>query len=270
MLRHFILSLTLLFAISPFKSFAETYPIPLSLAQIDVLATLIWENEGAGKKEHLTVWNRNEDFPSMGIGHFIWYPTVKKGPYIEQFPALLDYITSNAVPVPKWLINAKTAPWKTREEFYREFNNEKLTQLRQLMQDTAALQAQFIIQRLEKGIPAILANSTKPQRVKINQSLDALKATPEGIFVLLDYINFKGEGTSDKEKYQGHGWGLKQVLLAMPEKTDNVLRSFALAADEMLTRRVKNAPRDELMWLKGWRVRIHHYPSLNITSSNIQ
>ena len=96
----------------------------------------------------------------------------------------------------------------------------------------------------------------------MEKNLTALLSTPTGTFVLLDYINFKGEGISDNEQYQGEGWGLKQVLLAMPKKTNNILLSFALAADEVLTRRVKNAPRDETQWLKGWRVRIHKYPTL--------
>ena len=52
----------------------------------------------------------------------------------------------------------------------------------------------------------------------------------------------------------------------MQDNTDNVLQSFAVAADEMLTRRVNNAPRDESAWLKGWRVRVHNYASLKISS----
>tara|TARA_R110001583_G_scaffold100306_2_gene246258 strand:+ start:4611 stop:5399 length:789 start_codon:yes stop_codon:yes gene_type:complete len=258
------LLLLIILLFTPFKLIADTYPISLSVSQTTILANLIWKNEGAGKQQNLTVWNRNENFPSLGIGHFIWYPTKEKGPYIEQFPTLLAYIIKNEVQVPEWLLSAKTAPWANREIFYREFDEKKLTQLRKLMQDTVVIQAQFIIKRLEKGIPAILKASDQKQKLKINNSLSALIATPEGIFVLLDYINFKGEGVSDKEQYQGQGWGLKQVLLAMPEHTDNVLLSFALAADEMLTRRVKNAPRDELGWLKGWRVRVHNYPLLTI------
>ena len=261
MLRSLVLTILLLL---PFKLVAETYPISLSVSETTILANLIWKNEGAGKKQNLTVWNRNENFPSLGIGHFIWYPTKDKGPYIEQFPALLAYIVKNEIQVPNWLLSTQVAPWKNREIFYREFNDKKLMQLRELMQNTVLIQTQFIIKRLEKGIPAILKASNAQQKIKVNKSLSALTATPEGIFALLDYINFKGEGISDTEQYQGYGWGLKQVLLAMPEQTDNVLLSFALAADEMLTRRVKNAPRDELGWLKGWRTRVHSYPLLSI------
>lgn len=267
MLRNILLifSLTpILFSLFSHTASAQSYPILLSDKQTNILAHLIWQNEGAGKTEFLTVWNKKENFPSLGIGHFIWYPTQQKGPYIEQFPQLLNYLKENNVSLPKWLIETKIAPWKSRNMFYNAFDQVQLTQLRDLLKTTIGLQARFIIKRLERGIPAILESSDEMQRIKINKHLSALIATPEGIFVLLDYVNFKGEGIAANERYQGYGWGLKQVLLAMPEKSNNVLFSFALAADEMLTRRVKNAPRDEIQWLKGWRVRIHKYPLLNI------
>jgi len=260
-----ILSTSILLSSALFNHvYAQSYSIKLSDKQTNTLATLIWQNEGAGKTEFLTVWNKNENFPSLGIGHFIWYPTSNKGPYIEQFPQLLNYLQENNIQIPEWLTEAKVAPWKSREMFYDAFESNQLTQLRSLLHSTIGLQARFIIKRLERGIPAILESSDEMQKIKINKNLTTLTSTPEGIFVLLDYVNFKGEGVANNEQYQGYGWGLKQVLLAMPEQSNNVLLSFALAADEMLTRRVKNAPRDEIQWLKGWRVRIHKYPSLNI------
>lgn len=262
MLRSLLLSLTLLFSTN---IAAKPYSINLTETQTKALGLLIWNNEGLGQVKNLTVWNRNENFPSLGIGHFIWYPSQEKGPYVEQFPELLSYFINNGVVVPEWLLVVdKSAPWKNREAFYIAFNEPQLIELRELMTNTVSLQTRFIIKRLEKGIPDILASSSKSQQQKMKKSLAALTATPEGLFTLLDYINFKGEGISEKERYQGEGWGLKQVLLAMPAQTDNILISFALSADEMLTRRVKNAPRNEINWLKGWRVRVHKYPYLNI------
>ncbi|TEW52880.1 hypothetical protein [Psychromonas algicola] len=261
MLRILLLSSLLFF---PLSSIAQSYSISLTNQQNNTLAQLVWKNEGAGLIENLTVWNKNEAFPSLGIGHFIWYPTEQKGPYIEQFPELVAYLVNNNVKVPDWLLTTKVAPWKNREAFYNDFSNSKLSDLRTLLKNTMPLQAKFITQRLEKGIPAILQASSESEQKKIKTQVSALTATPEGIFILLDYINFKGEGISPKERYQGEGWGLKQVLLAMPAQTDNILLSFALSADEVLTRRVKNAPKNELNWLKGWRVRVHKYPTLKI------
>jgi len=256
---------TVLFIISFLLSpISHAYSISLSATQTHALAHLIWQNEGAGKIENLTVWNKNEAFPSLGIGHFIWYPNELKGPYVEQFPSLLLFLLENDVNIPTWLLEAKGAPWKNRKQFYDAFDTVPLVELRELLEKTISLQTAFIIKRLEKGIPTILEASTTQQQTKIQAAIDKLTVSPEGVFALLDYINFKGEGVSEKERYQGEGWGLKQVLLAMPEITDNPILSFSLAADEVLTRRVKNAPKNELNWLKGWRVRVHQYPLLRL------
>ena len=155
-----ILSTSILLSSALFNHvYAQSYSIKLSDKQTNTLATLIWQNEGAGKTEFLTVWNKNENFPSLGIGHFIWYPTSNKGPYIEQFPQLLNYLQENNIQIPEWLTEAKVAPWKSREMFYDAFESNQLTQLRSLLHSTIGLQARFIIKRLERGIPAILESS---------------------------------------------------------------------------------------------------------------
>jgi hypothetical protein len=254
----------LLFSLFSLSAICATYPINLTPEQTKQLGNLIWKNEGQQKIEHLTTWNHSEDFPSLGLGHFIWYPTDEKGPFKEQFPQLLTFMSDNGVQLPTWLAQANVSPWKSREQFYAAFDDAQLTELRVLLSEQLQLQTQFIILRLEQAIPSILESSTALQQKMIEEHLNQL-STPEGIFSLLDYVNFKGEGVNLKERYQGEGWGLKQVLLAMPVYTDNPLRSFGYAADEVLTRRVKNAPRDEQRWLKGWRVRVHAYQNLSIT-----
>ena len=259
MLRLFFIAGLLL---SSFYLSAQPYPINLTPQQAEAMGMLIWKNEGQQKLQHLTTWNQNEDFPSLGLGHFIWYPTAKKGPFKEQFPELLQYLQKQGVVLPHWLLLSKQAPWKNREQFYREFDQPQLTELRLLLSKYLDLQVQFIIKRLENGIPLILADSNATEKKVIHFQLARLTATPEGLFVLLDYINFKGEGLSPKERYQGQGWGLKQVILTMPLEYDNVLRAFALSADEVLTRRVKNAPKDERQWLNGWRVRLQGYQNM--------
>ncbi|MFQ3175970.1 MAG: hypothetical protein ACJAYB_002631 [Psychromonas sp.] len=252
----FFLLLTSLSAIS------QVYSIDLTPQQADKLGQLIWKNEGQQKQTNLTSWNENEDFPSLGLGHFIWYPSSEKGPFKEQFPELLQFFQDHGVVLPRWLARSEQAPWKSRAQFYQEFDQPQLTELRLLLNKHFDLQVQFIIKRLETGIPLILLNSNKTEIKVIHYQLARLTILPEGIFALLDYINFKGEGVLSKESYQGQGWGLKQVLLTMPLKYDHALRAFALSADEVLTRRVKNAPNNELHWLKGWRVRVHGYQNI--------
>jgi hypothetical protein len=34
----------------------------------------VWQNECGGTVAGLTSWNAGENFASLGIGHFIWYP----------------------------------------------------------------------------------------------------------------------------------------------------------------------------------------------------
>lgn len=243
---------------------STAYPIDLSNKQAKALGQLIWKNEGQQKLQHLTTWNKNEEFPSLGLGHFIWYPDKKQGVFKEQFPQLLDYFRAHGVQLPPWLNKTKSAPWQSRAQFYKEFNGEKLSGLRTFLSEHLDLQVRFIIARLEKAIPLLLAESEPEQKNSITKNLNALTATAEGLFALLDYINFKGEGLSEKERYQGQGWGLKQVLLTMPEQYKDPLRAFGFAADEVLTRRVKNASRDESRWLKGWRVRVHAYQNISL------
>jgi hypothetical protein len=46
----------------------------LTQEQAQTIGRQIWKNECGGTQEGLTSWNKGEEFPSLGIGHFIWYP----------------------------------------------------------------------------------------------------------------------------------------------------------------------------------------------------
>ncbi len=76
-------------------------------------------------------------------------------------------------------------------------------------------------------------------------------------------MNFKGEGLNPKERYQGEGWGLLQVLIEMspPADAEQAPQAFAEAARRVLARRVKNSPpeRGETRWLEGWKNRCASY-----------
>jgi len=78
----------------------------------------------------------------------------------------------------------------------------------------------------------------------------------------MDYVNFKGEGLAEGERYQGQGWGLLQVLLEMDTAGDKTeLQSFREAAGRVLTRRAENAgnPIERERWLPGWLKRLETY-----------
>ena len=242
----------------PFSLQASQQTISLSPQQAQVIGQKIWQNEGAGNPRNLTVWNKIEAFPSFGIGHFIWYPTGVEETFTESFPGLIAHLKKTTA-VPAWLDN-KDAPWKDRAMFYQQIDSPRMKALRQLLQDTIPQQTEFIVQRMASALPRILGTlGTSAQRKKIEQQFHRVASTPNGVYALIDYINFKGEGISPRERYQGQGWGLLQVLENMPDQTQAVVHAFAQAADVVLTQRVANAPRDESRWLPGWRKRLQSY-----------
>lgn len=233
----------------------------LSNEDIHKIALKIWRNECQGKLDGLTCWNKGECFGSFGIGHFIWYPEGKQECFQEIFPDLLIFLKSNGVILPEWLSSTKNCPWNCREEFYAKFNSPEMMALRQMLFDTRDLQAIFIAQRLEKSLPLIIEKLPDQQKKIVLKSYSRLASDPRGLYILIDYLNFKGEGTSPLEGYKGQGWGLRQVLERIPSECENIVESFIQAAKEVLTDRVNNAPpeRNEKQWLKGWMNRINTY-----------
>ncbi len=218
----------------------------------------IWKNECAGTVEGLTTWNAGEEFASLGIAHFIWYPAGKRGPFEESFPGLVEYLGSRRVDLPVWLDGP--CPWNTRAEFLAAGDSVRMNTLRALLQNTVADQARYAAMRLENALPKMLASAPPPSREKIRRNFQRVARERLGLYALMDYVNFKGEGTSPSERYKGQGWGLLQVLEAMPEQGP-ALPAFARAADKVLTRRIANAPpaRNEARWIHGWRNRIATY-----------
>src|SRR5438552_868437 len=80
---------------------------PLSNADLDRIGKRIWQNECNGTVDGLTSWNTGENFASLGIGHFIWYPAGVEGPFEESFPRLVKWFQQNSVSLPAWLSATK-------------------------------------------------------------------------------------------------------------------------------------------------------------------
>lgn len=239
---------------------AASEGVKISASEADRIGTKIWRNECAGTRDGLTSWNKGEDFASLGIGHFIWYPEGREGPFKESFPALRDYLLKQGVKMPGWLAAAGPCPWPDRASFMADFRSPKMEQLRSLLASTVGLQARFAALRLEQSLPVMLAAAPAAERAKIRANFYRVAGAPGGLYPLMDYVNFKGEGTSPTERYQGEGWGLLQVLAGMPDQGDPVA-GFARSADRVLTRRVELSPpaRGEKRWLPGWRNRLGTY-----------
>ena len=248
--------LTAILALSSLAALAS--PAELSDAQALEIGRRIWKNECAGTVSGLTSWNKSEEFPSLGIAHFIWYPAGRSGPFEESWPGLARFLKTQNAPVENWMLGA--CPWKTRDAFMADLNGSRLTALRAMLSQTVAPQARYAAMRMEAALPKMLAATPSAQRTKIEANFRRVAAEPLGFYALMDYVNFKGEGVNPAERYNGQGWGLLQVLETMPS-AGNALPEFARAADAVLTRRVRNAPpaRNEAKWLPGWRNRLQTY-----------
>ncbi len=230
----------------------------LSDRELDSIGKRVWQNECAGTREGLTSWNTGEAFASLGIGHFIWYPKGERGPFEESFPELLRFFSANGVKVPSWLAASAVCPWNTRAEFLAAAHGERMNELRDLLAGSVRVQSRFLAQRMQAALPKLLAAVPAGRREAIHGRFDALLATGAGTYALMDYVNFKGEGTKPEERYHGEGWGMLQVLETMQGES---ARAFGEAAANVLARRVKNAPpeRHEERWLKGWQSRVRAY-----------
>ena len=238
----------------------RTSGIRLSGSEAEKIGAKIWKNECGGTLEGLTSWNKGEYFASLGIGHFIWYSRIKQGPFEESFPKLIQFIASKGIRVPK-IAKTVDCPWSSRTEFINSKNSPQMNQLRQFLYRTIPLQTSFILTRLERALPKMLIQVPINKQKKIKHNFYTLLQSPQGKYALMDYVNFKGEGTNKKERYRGKGWGMLQVLEAMRPNlpSSQATLEFARAADHVLTQRVDNAPKDETKWLKGWRNRLKTY-----------
>lgn len=236
----------------------------LSANQRARIGQKIWQNESAGKLSGLTAWNNGEEFPSMGIGHFIWYPANFQGRWTESFPQFIQFARSSGrTDIPAWVLTSSDCPWNSQAEFQRDFNGPRLSSLRTFLSRTVTLQTDFIIGRSQAALPSMLAAAPASDRARVHANFQKLSAAASGAYALIDYVNFKGEGTNLTERYNGQGWGLLQVLQEMRNVSEGqpAATEFASAAKRVLDRRIANSPaaRGETRWKAGWHNRCSTY-----------
>ncbi|WP_417567019.1 hypothetical protein [Marinobacter sp.] len=236
----------------------------LKPAQMDWVGQQIFLNECAGRFECLVHWNEGEAFPSLGIGHFIWYPQGVDGRFVESFPALIEYMRQRQVSIPEWLrvVEPFDAPWANRQSFLAVLDSPEMAELREFLAGTQGLQAEFIFRRARKSLADVIDAAPAERKDDIAARLEALSQTPGGVYALMDYVNFKGEGLAQTERYKGEGWGLLQVLMAMSGNPEEpAIKQFQEAARQVLTRRAQNAEDsiERERWLPGWLKRLETY-----------
>lgn len=233
--------------------------LSLNEEELKSIGIKVWQNECRGTLEGLIHWGALEEFPSLGIGHFIWYPEKVEKKFEETFPLFLEFIKEREVKIPFWLAKSKGCPWKKREDFLKDLRSQKMQQLRDILSTTLDLQTKFIVKRfdtMEKFLRAELSETKQ-------KYLDLLKQNSSGMVALIDYVNFKGTGLNVTERYRNQGWGLLHVLQEMSEDIaeEELLPEFINSAKRILAKRVKNAhpERKEDKYLKGWFKRLETY-----------
>src|SRR6185369_12916781 len=153
-------------------------------------------------------------------------------------------------------------------EFRKHTNSPQMNELRQFLLDTVAEQTQFMMARAQGAMEKILKTTPDgTEREHIVIQFTRVVRASEDLYPLIDYINFKGEGTNpsetavDKETGQRQGWGLKQVLLKMNGTTTEpkaVLAEYSDAVQVVLQQRVRNLPSNRI-WEAGWLRRAETY-----------
>lgn len=237
----------------------------LEWSELRKIGEQIFQNESGGSVSNLVHWNDGEDFASMGIGHFTWYPSGRSARFGNTFPQLLDHLERNGVQLPEWVRQARHsgAPWRSKSELLRVKNTARVKELQNILFQTRELQAQYIVDRTRLAMPKLVRTSPEHLRPLVAQNLNALANTPGGWYAIIDYVNFKGEGLNRNGGYRGQNWGLLQVLETMrpAQPGQDALNAFADAAMQVLQRRVNNAPSGsgEERWLAGWSRRVNTY-----------
>lgn len=243
--------------------------LKLSNSELHEIGQKIYQNECAAKPENLMHWNANESFASMGIGHFIWFSNKTDATdlrFEEQFPELINFISQyQTLPASLSWLKAK-APWDSKKEFLQFKRSKDSQAVKQWLEETQSLQAQFIWQRFQNRLKHLKSQDAF-KSAQVVQILQQMLSNPKTRFALIDYVNFKGWGDNPKEQYQNHRWGLLQVLETMAqvyrpvENQDVLLRQFIESAKQVLDNRIKNAPtsKNEEAWRKGWFARLNLY-----------
>ncbi len=252
-------------ALSFFLPSVRAESVSLRSEDANWIANMIFQNECQMKNENLISWNEGEDFLSLGIGHFIWYPRGRSDRYRESFPELIRDLRSDGLIIPGGLLEMiqNGPPWKTREEFLSARAGSSALQLREFLKKTMNGQARFMIRRFQQALLKMIRTTPPEQRVLLTEKIFELTQTRNGLYAMIDYLNFKGDGLSQAERYREHGWGLFQVLYEMkwPVGAQGAEAEFVAAARKVLRRRVDNAPseRQEDRWIKGWENRLETY-----------
>ena len=153
----------------------------VSLSQEDIrrIGDRVFENECASKDSYLVQWNQGEEFLSLGIGHFIWYPKTDRKTFEETFPVFLRYAENSGAVMPEWLKDdlSQPCPWNSREEFLNDRDSVRLHELRKFLKETKPTQASFITGKIHGALAQLLKHAPlKDRRHVYRRFLEAVNS----------------------------------------------------------------------------------------------
>ena len=227
----------------------------LTKAQKLAIADQLFLYEGGGLRVNLVAWNSGENFPSLGIAHFIWMPAAavaEKARFGESFPRMLRFLVNHKVRLIPFLAKLSpsfTCPWTQKSDIA----SIEAEELRTFLDENRDYQVDYAIHNFVSLSQEILL-SAPTLRDQVLSRMKSVAKSRTGVYPLIDYINFKGSGLGNQT------WGLKQVLLEM--KGDGP-EEFGAAADRILTQRTENFP-DDRKFLVGWRQRVRSYSQFSM------
>lgn len=240
-------------------------PFEVSKADTLLIAERVFKNECDAENDCLLEWSDGEDFLSLGLEHFIWYPKDSPGIFNESFRSYLQYAREAGERLPDWLDKTPfpPCPWTSRTQFLSSKDSREYKDIMDFMIRTKDAQANYLIDNTKRSLQKIIDAAPQDQRSRITKYLSLLISDPQGLYAVIDYLNFKGSGIANSENFQGEGWGLLQVLQRMRDvqTSREALKEFAVTAKMVLTHRVYMAPigTHEDRWLQGWLRRVDTY-----------
>ncbi len=199
----------------------------------------IWQNQcsvwdapdtkiTSSMKQGLTDWDDDSDVATIGMGQYLWYSSDATNRMQEDWPTVAQALQAKGYPIKQWVLGE--CPWDTKEEFMAHFNGHKLTYLRKMLAKKPVIveQTRCDAERLDAALPKILAsvhvdtNLTDDQKTTLKAVITkhfnevAMTQTPVGLYALMDYVHFRGEGVLQTERIDGDiAWGLRQALTLM-------------------------------------------------------
>lgn len=231
-------------------------PFGLTKDQLLSLGYRMWHNYAGGTLEGLTKWDGSDadhEFMYLGIANNIWLPAGSSSMFQADWPTVAQRLQELGCKIKPWMLG--DCPWSSQEEFEADFNSKKMVWLREHLSKKKLVRAQAfcVAERLQRSMdpnsPDSLFNGlTDEQSALVQKNFDLVVhcSNPLGIYSLIDYVNYKGEGRlSGNEKFNNEGFGLLQVLLNMktPEEGANditIMNAFVEGAKVTLHNRIIN------------------------------